>query len=251
MIFRFMNIYIDNRETRLLDLFRSHYPNTPVISKALEIGDVLIEYEQYGIALVFERKTERDLDASIKDGRYREQKIRLLHTYPASQCMYIIESPGKWNPQNMSSSVFQGAIIHTMYRDGMHVVFTKNVEETAEWLHTISEKVREKPEKFKGNTNGGSADNYIDHVKIKKRKIENVDRNTCYLLQWAQIPGISSKLAQQIVAIYPSWSQFYRDMMIYASDIERVQNIAKIPGIGPKKAAHIWEYLKEPEVNHS
>lgn len=244
MIFRIMNIYIDNRETKLIDVFRSKYPDTPIISKPLEIGDILIAHDEGGIALIFERKTERDLDASIKDGRYREQKVRLLHSHPSTHCTYIIENPSKWVPQAMSTSVYQGAIIHTMYRDGMHIVYTKNIEETADWIHAVSEKVREKPEKFGGN---GSA-NYIDHVKIKRRKIENVDRNTCYLLQWAQIPGISSKLAQQIVSVYPSWSHFYREMMTLGNDQERVHTIAKISGIGPKKAQHIWEYLREPDV---
>jgi len=44
--------------------------------KNLDIGDIIIYNGSY--KLIIERKTINDLVSSIKDGRYREQKMRLL-----------------------------------------------------------------------------------------------------------------------------------------------------------------------------
>ena len=66
-----MNLIIDSRETKLLALLR-----IPHTVESLPIGDIMIESPDH--RLLIERKTCEDLTASIKDGRYREQRSRLL-----------------------------------------------------------------------------------------------------------------------------------------------------------------------------
>ena len=70
-----MEIIIDNREKDLIELFKNN--NVTHVNKNLDIGDIqfIINNE---IIYIIERKTYDDLGASIKDGRYKEQKIRLL-----------------------------------------------------------------------------------------------------------------------------------------------------------------------------
>ena len=77
----------------------------------------------------------------------------------------------------------------------------------------------------------------------KTKKIENIDPRTCYELQWAQIPGISAKIAKEIVKVYPSWPTFYRAMDEQNTVAEKIQILTTIPMVGRKKAEKIWEYL--------
>ena len=89
-----LTIIIDIREDSLHnDIFDRDldiYKDKIDITKApLDIGDVHIKYND--ILYIFERKTVKDLISSIHDGRYREQKARMLSIYNTIQLSYIIE----------------------------------------------------------------------------------------------------------------------------------------------------------------
>ena len=87
-------IIIDVREDLLyndifdrdLDIYKD---KIEIIKESLDIGDIHIKYND--ILYIFERKTVRDLVSSIHDGRYREQKARMLSIYDKYQLSYIIE----------------------------------------------------------------------------------------------------------------------------------------------------------------
>ena len=51
--------------------------NCTLIKETLLLGDVIITNDKDEEVLIIERKTLRDLAASIKDGRYLEQSFRL------------------------------------------------------------------------------------------------------------------------------------------------------------------------------
>ena len=68
-----MQFIIDNREKELKDYFKN---NDNIKFENLDIGDIVIK-DNDKIIMMIERKTLEDLSASIKDGRYKEQKIRL------------------------------------------------------------------------------------------------------------------------------------------------------------------------------
>lgn len=209
----------------------------------MDIGDIMIEYvkpAEEGLppktfCLYFERKTGADLAASVKDGRYREQKKRLLDasSFP-HHVTYIIE---KRTTCTLSKSVFDGVVINTMFRDGAHVMFTDNVKETASWIYTIAEKIASDPSKFLNENN----DAYVSCLKVKSRRIDNIDVNTCYLLQLGQIPGVSTKIAAEIVAIYPTMYALLKEINEHP---DPVKQISKIPLIGEKKAKMICSYMR-------
>ena len=52
-----------------------------IIYKNLDLGDIIIEYNDIPL-IIIERKTIPDLLASIKDGRYKEQKKRIRKLNP-------------------------------------------------------------------------------------------------------------------------------------------------------------------------
>ena len=72
-----IELLIDNRETKI----KEHFKNKDYVTiENLELGDIIFKYNNE-IVLIIERKTLSDLAASIKDGRYNEQKKRLLSNY--------------------------------------------------------------------------------------------------------------------------------------------------------------------------
>ena len=70
-----MEIIIDQREpSKLKQYFLS--TSYTVHLQNLQLGDIIIKTPE--LELIIERKTIDDLASSIRDGRLREQKIRLI-----------------------------------------------------------------------------------------------------------------------------------------------------------------------------
>ena len=69
-----LTIKIDTRETEIKEFFKKA-PYAKV--ECLSLGDIIFQWNGVDIWII-ERKQITDLAHSIKDGRYREQKIRLL-----------------------------------------------------------------------------------------------------------------------------------------------------------------------------
>ena len=238
-------IRLDYREIKLYnELF-------PILSEQikcenLEIGDIEIGCTDPEIKLIFERKTQSDLISSITDGRYREQKIRMLGEFPAHRCTYIIEGSeitaqigNDWPFPRISPAVYDGAILHTMYRDKMHMVFTRNTTHTAYWLSVLFKKLQAHPEKFIDG-----AESYISQVKTKSKKCENIDTATCLVLQLSQVPGISTKIAQEIIKIYPTLRHIIRACDTCETIEKKKALLENIPMVGGKKADALIQYLQ-------
>jgi len=121
-----------------------------------------------------------------------------------------------------------------MFRDKMHVLFTDSVKATAELVTTIYNKCVKNPDKFV--TTNENAD-YVANLKVKKCKIENINKENCFILQLCQIPSISHTIAREIALRYKNWKELI-------SAIEQNQTIlTSIPMIGEKKAKNIIDYL--------
>ena len=239
-------IIIDVREDLLyndifdrdLDIYKD---KIEIIKESLDIGDIHIKYND--ILYIFERKTVRDLVSSIHDGRYREQKARMLSIYDKYQLSYIIEEDDVISSKIYSNkSIIQGAYINTMFRDNIRVLFTKKICETATLLLSIAVKIIENPKKFiSTKTNENSVDIcYTDYVKLKKKKIDNIDVDTCYIMQLSQIPHISNIIAKNIAKIYPSMPYLITQLI---DNENKNKELCKIDGIGKEKAAIIIKYL--------
>lgn len=235
-----LNIFIDSREHQLynniierdLDKYKD---NINITKKQLELGDIIIEYNE--IQMIFERKTMNDLLSSITDGRYKEQKMRLLSNY--TNINYLIEgtdiiSSNNINKQQLLTSVYY----HSIYRDNIKIFFNKNINDTITFLLLLSTKIIDNPNNFINTTSSNNT--FIDTCKIKSKKIDNIDKETCYLLQLSQIPGISKEIAKNIRDKYPSMNILLKTL----SNSENPNKILEeISNIGQKKANKIIEYL--------
>ena len=73
-----MNLIIDNRENDLIQLIEKLDINFE--KKNLILGDISFNKDENEL-LIIERKTISDLVCSIKDGRHKEQKLRLMSNF--------------------------------------------------------------------------------------------------------------------------------------------------------------------------
>jgi crossover junction endonuclease MUS81 len=237
-------ITVDNRETKLykslIERDLDVYKEKVIIEKAqLDIGDIHIKFND--ITYIYERKTVNDLLSSIKDGRYKEQKHRLLAS-GVTTINYIIEGDNITSIKNSNNQkVLTSIYLNSIYRDKINVFFTSNTDDTCTFLLLLATKIIDKPENFICNSNNNN--DYIDVCKIKTKKSSNIDKDTCYLLQLSQIPTISKEIAKKIKEIYPTMPILIQTLESKSDLKEKIKLLASIDGIGSKKAAIIIEYL--------
>jgi ERCC4-type nuclease len=121
---------LDSREHKLIQLL----PLSTV--QTLDVGDILIG-DQKG--LIIERKSVADLEASILDGRYREQRSRCMAaaTEKGASLVYIIEGVLRGN--RMPTTALQKHITRLCIRYHIPVLRTGSVEETAALCSLLEE----------------------------------------------------------------------------------------------------------------
>ena len=200
-----VSLILDNREKDL----KSAFPDAEY--KNLDLGDIQININKDDgtseLFLLIERKTMKDLISSVNDGRYREQKKRLLDSnIPNQKIMYLLEGYIDDIPGHMKTLF--GMIINTLFRDKLQIIRFEGIEETIYFIKRIVEKIEASDINILPPTtssNQSEESNNLDYLStIKLKKKDNLTSNNCSLLQLAQIPGMSLPNAQIIIDKYQS-----------------------------------------------
>lgn len=241
-----LEIIIDYREHSLYDEIVDRdldkYGCKISMSKAnLDLGDIQIKYRT--LFYLFERKTVADLISSIKDGRYKEQKARVLSNISKQCITYIIEGDNILATQSyhQNKSMLLGAYLHTLFRDNIRLLFTKNVSDTATLMLTLATKIIDNPEKFLGEEQNDVC--YTDTLKLKKKKIENIDQHACFVMQLSQIPHISNVLAKKIASVYPNMKSLIQSLEACDTNEDKEALLCNIEKIGREKAKQVIKFL--------
>ena len=193
---------IDYREKCLKDYFETK-KYCQIVN--LTLGDIIFKYDN-NIILVIERKTTEDLAASIRDGRHKEQKFRLQKSdIKSKNILFLIEGELKdMKYGKVDKKTLQGSIINTMFRDGLSVYRTQNIDETIYFIERLVDKII-KDKKCISNLLQETINNNIDYVDTKvlskKKCLTPEVYNQLVLLQ---IPGISKIFADTILNKYSS-----------------------------------------------
>lgn len=240
-------ITIDARETNIYnDIISRDLDNykdkIEILSENLLLGDIHITYKN--LVHIFERKTLQDLQASILDGRYKEQKARLLSNVSQKYITYIIEGDNilSSNIYSNNKSMIQGAYLHTLFRDNIRILYTKNIEETTTLILLLSTKIIDRPEKFLYEEYT-SDKCYTDFIKLKKKKIDNIDTKSCFIMQLSQIPMISNVIAKNIYSKYICMANLIKMIGAFETKEQQIKELCKVDGVGKEKASSIIKYL--------
>lgn len=239
-----LQLIIDIREGSLYESIierdlEEYKDRIEIIKTTLDIADIHIKFNN--LFFVFERKTVPDLISSIKDGRYKEQKCRLLSNVNITNVSYIIEGDNVIASQSYSKNInmLQGAYYHMMFRDNIRMIYTKNITETTTFILTLIIKMLENPIKFISNNDN----NYCTSLKMKKKKIDNIDPTVCYIMQLCQIPHISNTIAQNIAKIFPTMKDLIYSIDKLNSIDEKIDILMTIDKIGKEKAKNILKFI--------
>jgi crossover junction endonuclease MUS81 len=203
-----MQLILDHREGKLKELFQNNL-DIKLEYKNLDYGDFCI-FNNEDPFIIIERKTLDDLSSSIIDGRYKEQKQKMLSLVNRSNIYYIIEGSIKYTD---SKKNIIGSVINTMIRDDIKIFFTKDITDTYHLLLNIISRITKEPEKY---LNVEPAE-----IPVKKQSNSNSNPNPTYKNMLCQIPGISNKAADAIIAVYPTFNLLY-------STLEKLEDSEKL-----------------------
>jgi ERCC4-type nuclease len=234
-------IYVDTRECKLRELLEKN--GTHFVTKALELGDILIEHPKRQILV--ERKTIADFHASITDGRYKNQKLRLLEwrnntdektdgkTDARKNIIYLFEEKTGDNKDR----AYWGALVNMILRDNIGIIQCDGMVRTAQIITDIKKKLDE--DKF-NELEGGSQNISLEGYAKGKY---NTPRN-CYLGQLSLIPGLSPAIAEKIAEKYPNMRTLLDEM-----DVKELGNIriTEKRRLGDKLAEKIHSYIFQVE----
>jgi crossover junction endonuclease MUS81 len=243
-----MQFIIDNRERKIIENISKLIPNKYQLQN-LELGDFVFEIDNIP-HIIIERKTVQDLASSIKDGRYKEQKIRLLGEREKNKKLKIIlliEGNINTKTGGIPSATFHSVVINSMIRDGIFVLITKNIEETCDTLVKMYKLIEKNKSDFINSEI--SIPNSIDYAScLKKNKKENLTPKVCYINQLSQIPGVSTTISSRIVEKHHTMLDLIRELEIEEGDtIEELKYGSSQRKIGKVVAKRIYEYLCSPK----
>lgn len=183
-----MRVVVDSREHDLIDELREMKFDFDV--ETLDVADIQLVDDDGRPKISIERKTYADLEASICDGRWREQKFRLQqldHFF-----IYLLE--GKHKKGRLNPKATRGAIMNAILRDKIHFVHTTSLKDTA--ILTTELEKRTKAKRKRGET--GLAAPTIS----KRMRME--DAKTIYIRQLMCIPKVSERIATELAEVYPT-----------------------------------------------
>lgn len=217
---------IDTREHDAIALLH----DVPIEIKQLPVGDIWIG------DLIIERKSIRDLEASILDGRYREQRGRILAYCQENktQPLYILEGSLSSHTGRLTTAVIMKFINRLVFHYHMPVVQTGSLVETVELLKTIQEQQQEKPESLQRKTD---LIKVADGLHVQK-KVNAQDPRQFSIACLSQTPGVSVKMAEALVEAFGSLKGV---MEASVKDIENVKVGAR--KVGPVVSKRLHELL--------
>lgn len=206
-----LTVKIDIRETKIKKFFEGlDY----IKIEQLPLGDIIFQWNGKDIWII-ERKEIKDLAHSIKDGRFREQKMRLLSNYNPDQILYLIEGnldlPSNEKIQNnMPVKTLYSSIYNMLLRDKLRVYKTSGMNETLRFLKNFIIKMQTQGDTFMKEYT--IEDYHNSNMKMKLSKKKDLDKTTCFMYQLCQIKGVSQNIAKAIINKHPSWKSLYKTL---------------------------------------
>lgn len=210
-----MLIRVDMREDALYSLFHANASSHELRSEPLPVGDVILSSADGETDyIVFERKSLSDLAASIRDGRYKEQSLRLqafpnLHNH---NVIYIVEGDlSRYNERfsKISKVALQSAMCSLNYYKGFSVVRTMSLSETHELIQSYANKLAASPAPYghyhalhEQQHEQNNVDAYCSALRVKQVKCENITPENIGEIMLCSIPGVSNKTASVIMKKY-------------------------------------------------
>ncbi|MBE8540049.1 ERCC4 domain-containing protein [Geoglobus acetivorans] len=207
-----VTIFADSREMRSSVVKKLRDRGVKIEIKSLEVADYVLSER-----VAVERKTAEDfVNSLIGKERLFSQLINLKKSY--QRPLLIIEGENLYGRRMVSPAAIRGAIASITVDFGIPVIFTRNEDETAEFLTAIAKREQE----------------------IKKREIslhaDKTKRSLREELEYvvSAIPDVGPVIAKNLL------SHFRTLKNLANADVEELK---KVPKVGDKTAEKIWSFF--------
>lgn len=198
--------------------------------------------------IVVERKALADLKASYGDGRYRDQKARLMNCDTDLVLLLVEQYQGSRVKDVSLKKRYLSTFTHTMFRDNIPVYHTPSLLDSFEFLHHLATematgKLEARSEEYRERTK------YTDQIQMSRKANLTADRGL--ELQLATIPGVSAKMARAVTEKYPSMVDLCAAYQAVDSARDRHLLLADLTFRGPSgkdqrlasRSSKIYQYL--------
>lgn len=219
--------------------------------------DIILDY-------VIERKRLDDLASSIFDGRFEQQKLRLLNS-GVRRPVYLIEDCGQLRASNLTSSGLSQAVVNILIHDGIDVERAKNAAHSNDYLISMTKCIMKffknmdlyscSQEKLRSGEANKNEFMTFAEFQTKGAKITNWTVREMFAKHLIQITGMSDKRVAVIIKEYPTLSALLSAYKKCQSVKEKEGLLAKmkIPDsnrtIGPAISKRIYTcYAMPPEL---
>lgn len=207
-----MKLIIDCRESKLIESCKKildKYNYITLITKNLDLGDIIIQDDDENDKIIIERKTISDLLSSITDGRYNEQSFRLNGIeHENHNIIYLIEGTTK-NLTTQKQMVYS-SIFSINYYKGFSVYRSENVDESAYIILNMIYKLNKEKEKISYYPINKEIVEKEYVSVIKKKKNNNITKDNFMCIVLCQIPGINEITASVIAKEYKDISNLIK-----------------------------------------
>lgn len=157
------------------------------------------------LPFILERKRMDDLGASIKDGRYHEQKFRLKRC-GIKNVLYLIECNGKNERLGLPMQTLLQAVANTRIQDGFKIQFTDSLTASIKFLINFTVKIglTYEMKKLKGTNRKPVHEELMlfEYFNTTNAKTKSITVKESFIKMLLQIKGVSVDKALAITNVY-------------------------------------------------
>ena len=261
-----MKIVVDCREEALLKLLKEGFENNALsincVQEQLLLGDIIFRDDNDKELVLFERKSYNDLNASLKDGRYNEQSLRLnSHELCNHNIIYLLEESPTYKQYNknrtMTSNLLHSCIFSLLMYKGFSVLQTKSLKHTSELIMDFAKKIhKEKDKSFYSFTDlqNNEINNSEYSKTIQKEKKANITPENIDAIMLSQIPDVSVTSANAILDKYKTIYELTKSLNENSNclkDISYQTKTDKTRKLTSRVIENIRKYLCHQETEHT
>jgi len=200
-------LVIDNREHALAAELTKL--TVPFETTVLDVGDIAILTADGKQLLVAERKSHADFAASNTDGRYREQRARLMAVRGSGVAvLYILE--GLWTADEtrtwgrMTEPNLKRLTTRLLLRYSMPVLASASITDTARWCRTLLAQIADdgavfQPEGDMATASAAAMSTFTAALSTTKKGNRTAETVAAACL--SGIPGLGAKRIEALLAV--------------------------------------------------
>jgi len=236
--------------------------HVPCRKDGLGVADYWFVAKNKGQSLVLpiliERKSANDLSASLKDGRFADQKYRmkrarqdrLEQSGQPTFLIYLVEGNLNYEGIGVAPGVTTGAMNYSLFiceTDGLRIMETKDIRDTCRQLRELFKAIVDHVRDFGNEIELLSFCNYNNFQNYKKKYDKDSVTNPhiaseLFATMLMSQNGISHVKAEKIVKYFPTLPQL---MEKYESlDAESGKKLLQKCGLGPKRSEKLYNLFR-------